>query len=1284
MLACLLTSVLALGVLALPATAAADPHGAYSDSTAKCALCHAPHEAAGPSIVTSSTVTGLCVTCHDGSQASNIAAQFGIGDASIVTTHPLGGSAIPSCATCHTPHRGPAEGNPMALSVGPARASTGTAVCGGCHGSGSTLPGGDYVARFTGTAHDTTAATLPASGSGIRCATCHEPHGSAYPAMTIAAETSTCFGAGRSLSCHNSAASADGVNISVVTTASASPTAHHDLLPAQQAASGSNLKCSDCHNPHTETGSARSSNPDSIGTTVTSGADAYMDASGRVYVAIGAEHDGVAPVISNLQIVPPSTQPTLTWTTDETATTWLDWGTTTSYEMGSYGADLPLVTSHAVKTPLLTPGQTYHYRLRSADAVGNERVSVDGVYTVLSPPTAPASVSPPTYSTSVYGPTTASVAVSWGAGTAGDADPLQYQVYLDGVGQGWQSGLGTTLGIATVGVQGVTNHQWYVVARDSIHQYSVSGSSPTGAIALTDLTDYSCPILYTWDGSRFTYVTDVMGRGVLGIQVARGTYRYPPSVEDSRIDASQLKAKDGRYEIRLKNEKDEIEFVDEVKLRAVDHPAGTSVYVDDLTRTFDTRSLAGAKVYTVRDPKPVRATYDNVVLYKGQPVSGRDISGEVAKADGEFAPASLFDDNRYTFDLGKLQGARNIKLIVRGWSQYASPQERAAWLQAGARPAPMALEVADARGAWVTVDEDLSFIPGYDKTVVFDLSGKFPAGVTDYKVRMRGLTRTWFDWVAVDTSAPEPVTVTEIGASSADLAFKGVAAKGSGAYPSWDYDKSSGAAARTHDGAFTRYGDVLELLSTSDDRFTVMDTGDEIAISFPERPVPSGMERTYVIHSDGYFQELTGKVDPMPFHGMSNYPYGAEEHYPDDALHTEYLRTYQTRVHVSTASGQAALEYFVGRVRSAISSAQTALCDSRDARDLIVAGWTRQVPPPGAHFSVNSDQLIVKSLGLGRGPIQYAAAAAWEDAGTSVPPAPATGTPVSAPRLSYLTALDTTYMVTGLATADRAWNWQVVRFDLGAAGRNRVSELRVLWRGYGEPTAGYATRILLYNRVTASWDSTVTRTGAGVPFSAVIAKTSVPNAACLPCHDGTPPAGVTVPSSVANIGATWLTSAFHGPVAVGSGNNQSGVFTADTFIGQFAAGQAPNIQCATCHDPHGTSNLYHIPSAVADTTGLSVTGSAQAAALCSSCHLGNANDWHNGCTGCHHPGYYTGSPGYYNHGPQVWTGSDCLGCHGHGRVFDHKQTPYYIETQANGTCHESAGGGCVPEPYNTF
>ena len=38
------------------------------------------------------------------------------------------------------------------------------------------------------------------------------------------------------------------------------------------------------------------------------------------------------------------------------------------------------------------------------------------------------------------------------------------------------------------------------------------------------------------------------------------------------------------------------------------------------------------------------------------------------------------------------------------------------------------------------------------------------------------------------------------------------------------------------------------------------------------------------------------EVAPLPFHGMSRYPYAAPEAYPTTAAHRDYLARYQTRV----------------------------------------------------------------------------------------------------------------------------------------------------------------------------------------------------------------------------------------------------------------------------------------------------------------------------------------------------------------------------------------------------
>ncbi len=415
------------------------------------------------------------------------------------------------------------------------------------------------------------------------------------------------------------------------------------------------------------------------------------------------------------------------------------------------------------------------------------------------------------------------------------------------------------------------------------------------------------------------------------------------------------------------------------------------------------------------------------------------------------------------------------------------------------------------------------------------------------------------------------------------------------------------------------------------------------------------MERTYVIHTDGYFQELTGKVDPLPFHAMSNYPYGSDEHYPTDALHTDYLKTWNTRVH-----GQS-----FGIVNSASALVDTARKIANPAvgdPGLPVAGTTRTVAEPGTHFSANSDLLVLRSLGLSGTLATLTASAGYESAGTSVPPTPASpGTSVS---IAALSADDGTYWRTNLTSTDRTWNWQVVKFTLTAAQRAKVSELRVLWRGYGEPTTGYTTKIAVWNAVSGSWEATNSTTALGAKGTLSWAKTSVPNAECLTCHDGSVPAGVTMPSGLTTVSASWGstgTPSYHGAYKTSSGFG-------GTLVSDYKRGVAPDIACATCHDPHGSASIYHFPLTVKDKTGISVTAGTSGDNLCSACHVGGADVYHASCLSCHN------SEG---HGPWSFAGSDCTACHRHGGTWDHQANdPTYYND--NG-CHCG-----VPGPYQTF
>ncbi|MFQ5414284.1 MAG: hypothetical protein ACE5E6_07470, partial [Phycisphaerae bacterium] len=65
--------------------------------------------------------------------------------------------------------------------------------------------------------------------------------------------------------------------------------------------------------------------------------------------------------------------------------------------------------------------------------------------------------------------------------------------------------------------------------------------------------------------------------------------------------------------------------------------------------------------------------------------------------------------------------------------------------------------------------------------------------------------------------------------------------------------------------------------------------------------LPAGWQRDFVIHTDGWLKDgdlnsATGKtVAPLPFHGMSAYPYPDDETYPDTPAYRAYRRKYNTR-----------------------------------------------------------------------------------------------------------------------------------------------------------------------------------------------------------------------------------------------------------------------------------------------------------------------------------------------------------------------------------------------------
>jgi tetratricopeptide (TPR) repeat protein len=495
--------------------------------------------------------------------------------------------------------------------------------------------------------------------------------------------------------------------------------------------------------------------------------------------------------------------------------------------------------------------------------------------------------------------------------------------------------------------------------RPSGEPRAAAAAAATTATTLTvtelDRKPSSCPYLFAWNGERFEFITDFMGGGELGYWVAPGVRAAPDPDEYVRIRGDQLKPRDGRYELRVTNELEEVLFMDKLQLVAVSHPQDVEVYPGEglgspLAATF--------RLFATRRARPPRRALDE---------HGHDVSARIARLDRTYPDDFALDSLRgyaaehtLTLDLeesdapgdesggrrGELSGevgddprdkvrgkrverksrrvasrGRNPQppasgvsspsralLLLTGWTDYAFSSDNVAAAQRGLRLRPPALQVKDARGRWQTVVENIGIPVGRPQTVVVDLTGKFLSRRRE--VRIVTNMRIYWDQILFDASgASSPTQLTRLAPAGADLRWRGFSAQASpdGREPYlYDYARVGSASPwKVFTGRYTREGDVRELVLTADDMFVVSRPGDELSLSFDATALPPlapGWTRTFLLYADGYSKEMDinsaspEQVAPLPFRRMREYPYKWPEAYPRTPAHLDYLERYNTRV----------------------------------------------------------------------------------------------------------------------------------------------------------------------------------------------------------------------------------------------------------------------------------------------------------------------------------------------------------------------------------------------------
>jgi tetratricopeptide (TPR) repeat protein len=416
----------------------------------------------------------------------------------------------------------------------------------------------------------------------------------------------------------------------------------------------------------------------------------------------------------------------------------------------------------------------------------------------------------------------------------------------------------------------------------------------------------SCPWLFVHDGEEHRFVTDLIWRSPLGLRInAQETAGVMQTEDRVRIPGDLMRPTDGVYDLRITAELWETHFFDEVRLVAVDHPVGSEVYIDE-------RFVAPPPDLDFRItgvPQPVERVLDG---------EGHDVSHRIREIDQVYLHAfrrtphqGLAEEHQIEIVLGADAPAEGpLWLLGHGWIRPTDSSINLALSQGSIDPpAGIRVDVPDGEGGWVTTDPDFGFPAGKTKTVMLDLEGLFP-DPDDRRIRLTTTSEVYWDaiqWAEgyLDVDHRE----RELEPVRMELGFRGYSEVNkeddfSPEIP--NYNVISGTTPRWQDlvGFYTRYGDVSELLAEVDDRYVIMNAGDELHLEFAALDEPEeGYHRTFVMIVDGWVKdgdfntEFSKTVTPLPSHDSPEYVQGYErlEDDPVYQRHTQDWVDYHTR-----------------------------------------------------------------------------------------------------------------------------------------------------------------------------------------------------------------------------------------------------------------------------------------------------------------------------------------------------------------------------------------------------
>ncbi len=396
----------------------------------------------------------------------------------------------------------------------------------------------------------------------------------------------------------------------------------------------------------------------------------------------------------------------------------------------------------------------------------------------------------------------------------------------------------------------------------------------------------SCPVLLTWNGTRFVFITDFLGAGSMGEMAADGSTRPPRPEESVKIEAGQLVPRsDGRYVLKIAEPMDEVLYLDHLRLDVLDHPDNVDVFPDER--------------FATAEPQPTQellAFRERIFPVQAVDHRGRDVTTVLRQRDGQmvdgFARRSWLgfaEEHFVELDFGDrlatLRADERLFLVLAGWTDYPYPESIFAAEQAGIPMLAPTLEKRRPDGTWQSLGE-IGMPAGLPRVMTVPVSGL--AGARSCRLRLRTNVQIYWDQIYLAPAVPPAdsgLRIRPLEIEKASLVHRGFMREvpvGKGPLITYDDDRTEAVSVSRWQGRLTRTGDVTELLRQADDRLVISGPGDEITVTFDASrlpAVPQGYVRSFVLRARGYskdvspFTQTGGRVEPLPFRDMKSYPY---------------------------------------------------------------------------------------------------------------------------------------------------------------------------------------------------------------------------------------------------------------------------------------------------------------------------------------------------------------------------------------------------------------------------